>query len=217
MRRLYRFRGAGVVGAMVIVAGALAACGGASAKSAATPSPTSASGRAAGFGNRRLPAALQTSIAEGTRVPFRGTPNAALQTSIAEGTPPPFRGTPNPARETAIAEGTPVPGFGIGRGGRLLGELTTILNETQDQLQTELQVPGATIASVANAHGMPRDAVRQALIDATKQRFDQMVQSGSLTQAQADQSVSQFESSVDGLLDSNGGGNFGGPPPPAGQ
>ena len=186
-----------VLGVVVLTGGVLfAACGGAAAKSAATPTPvaTTASGRLGGrFGNR--------------------TPSAALQTSIAEGTPPPFRGTPNAARETAIAEGTPAPGFGIR--GRLVSELATILNLPAAQLQTELQAPGATIASVGAAHGMARDALRQALIDATRQRVDQLVQTGTITQTQADQNVSQFESNVDAVLDGNG--SAGGPPPSPGQ
>lgn len=146
-----------------------------------------------------------------------GTPPPALQTSIAEGTPRPnFRGgTPSAGIETAIAEGTRPGGFG---GGRVLGSLATLLNVDPQQLRTELQADGATIASVAQAHGIDRATLRLDLIDAERQRLADAVSSGGLAQADADAQQSQFEANVDQLMDSNGGGQFGGPggPPPGG-
>ena len=44
---------------------------------------------------------------------------------------------------------------------------------------------------------------------------DQLAQTGAITQAQADQNVSQFESDVDAVLDANG--SAGGAPPSPGQ
>lgn len=209
------------------------ACGSSAAKTPVPATPTAASARQRRIGNRTPSPALQTSIAEGTPAPF-GALRGDLQTSIAEGTPAPFatqraaiqtsiaEGTPAPAGrfrnlppdvQTAIAEGTrPAGGFGIG--GRLLSIIAGVLNEPESQLQTELQVSGATIASVGNAHGFARDALRQALIDAFDRDTAQQVQSGAITQAAADQMNSQFAANIDSLLDTNGVN--GGPPPPAG-
>ncbi len=184
------------VAAIAVVA---AACGG--SKSTASSAPATSSSPAAngtpgrGFGNRTPPPAIQTSIAEGTpRGGFRG-------------------GTPPAGVETAIAEGTRPAGFG---GGRVLGTLAALLNVDQQQLRTELQADGATIASVAQAHGIDRAALRQALIDAERQRLSDAVSSGRLAQSDADTQQSQFEANLDQLMDSNGGGQFGSPgaPPP---
>ena len=198
----------------VTLASVLAACGSSSAKTAPPATPTAASARQRRIGNRTPSAALQTSIAEGTPAPFAAQ-RAAIQTSIAEGTPAPagrFRNAP-PDVQTAIAEGTrPAGGFGIR--GRLLTIIAGVLNEPESQLQTELQVSGATIASVGNAHGFARAALRQAIVDAFNSNTAQQVQSGAITQAQADQMNSQFAATIDSLLDSNGAN--GGPPPPAG-
>ena len=185
------------VAAIAIVA---VACGG--SKSTASGAPTTAGTASAnttpgrGFGNR--------------------TPQPALQTSIAEGTPRPSfgGGTPNAGFQTAIAEGTRPAGFG--GGGRVLGTLATLLNIDQQQLRTELQADGATIASVAEAHGVDRATLRQDLIDAERQRLAGAVSGGQLAQSDADAQQAQFEANIDQLMDSNGGGQFGGPggPPP---
>jgi hypothetical protein len=149
-------------------------------------------------GNRTPPPAVQTSIAEGTpRAGFgNGTPSGRLQTAIAEGTP-----------ANAAGGGSGGPG-GFG-GGRALTTVATVLGIDQAQLRSELQASGATIASVAAAHGFDRDALKQALIDATRQRLADSVASGAITQDMADQQSSQFETGIDALIDGSGG-----PPPP---
>lgn len=204
---------------------ALAAACGSGSTSAASKSPTAAAtntagaGRAGGgggFRNRTPNPAIQTSIAEGTPLGFADrTPNPDLQTAIAEGTRPAFGGfTPSPDQQTAIAEGTPIGrGFG-GPGGGFGQTLTTaasVLGITEDQLRSELQVQGATLESVAAAHGQARAAFRQGLIDATKKRFADAVAAGTMTQDQATQAETAFESGLDRLLDNPGA--FSGPPP----
>ena len=193
---------------LVVAAFAAPACGG--SKSTATSAPTTAATAAAngsgpngtpgrGFGNRTSPPAIQTSIAE-------GTPGGSFR-----------NGTPSAGIETAIAEGTRPAGFG--GGGRTLAPVATLLNIPAQQLQSELQQAGATIASVAAAHGVDRATVRQALIDAERQRLAASVSIGRIAQADADTSQSQFEATVDQLLDSNGmgPGGTGGPPPAPAQ
>jgi transposase-like protein len=200
-----------LLGAAVIVAtgaAAAAACGGSSAAktaSSSTPSGGSTAGAtradngtpgARGFGNRTPRPEIQTAIAEGTPAnAFRGQGGSGMQTAIAEGTPASALGGPG----------------GPGGGRRTIAELATLLAIDQAQLQTELQASGATIASVAAAHGMDRAAIRQALIDAQQQRSTDAVNNGSITQAMADDQLSQFEARVDQVLDGNGGG----PPPGA--
>ena len=199
------------------------ACGSGSKTSAtsntATPAQTA---NGVGGGGRRFNGTpnpdLQTSIAEGTPPPFANrTPNPGLQTSIAEGTRPPFGrgGTPPAEVQTAIAEGTPASalrgGFGGSGGGRVLPLVATVLGMSQDDLQTALQAPGASIETVAAAHGKDRATLRQALILAERQQLNDMVSSGAITQDMADQQATQFESNLDSRIDRVGGFAPGGP------
>jgi hypothetical protein len=212
------------VGAIGLIAAAAigAACGSGSTSAASkspTPAPaaTNASGGGRGFRNRTPNPAIQTSIAEGTPFGFGDrTPNPGLQTAIAEGTRPAFGNrTPSPDQQTAIAEGTPIGrAFGPGGGfGQTLTTVAAVLGISEDQLRSELQAPGATLASVAAAHGQARAAFRQALIDATKTRLADAVAAGTLTQDAATQAETAFESGLDRLLDNPGA--FSGPPPGA--
>jgi hypothetical protein len=209
------------VGAIGLIAAAAigAACGSGSTSAASkspTPAPaaTNAAGGGRGFRNRTPNPAIQTSIAEGTPLGFGDrTPNPGLQTAIAEGTRPAFGlRTPSPDQQTAIAEGTPIGrGFGAGGGfGQTLTTAATVLGITEDQLRSELQAQGATLASVAAAHGQDRATFRQALIDATKKRLADAVTAGTLTQDQATQAETAFETGLDRLLDNPGA--FSGPP-----
>ena len=187
-----------VIGATVFSA----ACGGSSSAKIVPSSAAGASASAAasngtpgargGFGNR--------------------TPRADFQTAIAEGTP---------ASALRGQGGGPGGAGGIGGGGRrTVATVATLLGVDPAALQTELQATGATIASVAAAHGKDRATVRQALVDAQRQRIADAVANGSVVQADADAMAAQFETRVDALLDGNGagpGGNpgDGGAPPPA--
>ena len=177
----FRVAVAGVAAVAMIAA---VACGSGSNSPATSASSTATPrvGRGRGFGNR--------------------TPDPAIETSIAEGTPPPFGNrTPPPAIQTAVAEGTPLSALRGGFGGRELATVAFIIGITPQQLRSELQAPGASIQSVAAAHGKDRATVRQALIDANRQRLAAEVSSGTITQAMADQQQSQFEANVDSLID----------------
>jgi hypothetical protein len=225
LKRHYSLSRPGALFAAALCLAAVAAVGaacGSSSKASTNPTATPGAATTAqagrtpggrGFGNRTPSPAIQTSIAEGT--PFTGgvgdpTRRAAIQTSIAEGTPFAGARTPSAGEQTAIAEGTPFARGGAGRV-RTLTTLAGILNIPEDQLRTELAVPGATIAKVAAAHGVIRTQLGQLFIDATKQALDQQVQSGTLTQDEADQTLAQLQSSLDSIFDSNGAP----PAPPA--
>lgn len=199
------------VASVAVVAVVASACGGSSSKASGAPSSTASANTPAS----NAPAANTT--------PRRGfgnrTPSAAIQTSIAEGTPRPVRGTPPPAIQTAIAEGTRPAGFG---GGALLGSVATALNISTQQLRTELQASGATLATVAQAHGMDRATLQQTLTTAEQQRLATQVSNGSMAQPAADAAQTQFNNNINQLMDSNGLGGFGGGgggapggPPPA--
>ncbi len=114
--------------------------------------------------------------------------------------------TPQPAIETAIAEGTRPAGIGARgfTGANITGAVATLLAITPAQLQTELAASGATLATVAAAHGKDRATLKQALITGTKQRLNAAVANGTITQAASDQSLMQFQSRMDALIDSKG-------------
>ena len=198
-----------------------AACGGSSssAKSSATdPSgsataPTADSGGRGG--NRTRSPEIQTAIAQGTQVRGNRTPSAAMATAIAQGTQVFGNRTPSSADATAIAQGTPAGAlrrFG-GGGARVLASVATLLAIDEAQLRTELQAPGASIEKVAAAHGVDRAKLRQRLIDAVRQRSQDAVASGSISQAMADQNASDFEANIDRTIDAVGGGQLDAPPP----
>ncbi len=153
---------------------------------------------------------MPSAIARAGARRFRNrTPNPAIETSVAQGTPFPFGNrTPRPEEQTAISEGTPAGRFRgpVGGFGQSLGAASSILSITPEELRSELQAPGATLANVAAAHGQQRAAFRQALIDATKARLAAAVAANMLTQDQATQAQTMFESNLDRLLDSPGGG-----------
>jgi len=192
-----------IAAAGLMMAAVLAAACGSSGSKALTVPTTSAQGTVPsnsasgtpGRGNRTLPAGVQTSIAQGTPLPFRG-------------------GTQPAPIQTAIAQGTPAGSLrGNGGRGRVLPGVATLLSIDETQLQTELQTPGATIASVAASHGFDRQSVKQALIDTQRQRLSDSVANGRMSQSDADAAQSQFEANLDQLLDSNGSGAFGAPAP----
>ena len=154
---------------------------------------------------------------------------ASASTSPAANTTP-GRGfgnrTPPPAIQTSIAEGTRPAGFGGGGVGRLLGAIATALNIDVPTLRTELQAQGATLATVAQNHGVDRATLRQDLMNAEQQRLASQVQNGQMAQADADAAQNQFNANVDQLMDQTGLGQFGGgggggapsgPPPGAPQ
>ncbi len=81
--------------------------------------------------------------------------------------------------------GTPGPNFTPGAGGRFQGglfgglsesDLANFLGITQDQLLSELQADGATLATVAQAHGKSRDDLQTYLTDALTKNIPNTVQ-----------------------------------------
>ena len=130
------------------------------------------------------------------------------------------------AFETARAEARPfrsgrpgafgTPGAGV-RGGCSSAISTLLwpdfLGISQDQLQSELSADGATMATVAQAHGKSRDDLKTFLTDSrSRSNADQAVANEQMTQDQADQMVQNTTSSLDNMIDGNGFRGFGRPP-----
>ena len=81
---------------------------------------------------------------------------------------------------------------------------------SESDLQTALQ-SGQSMAQVASAHGVAAQKVIDAIVSARTQELTAAVQSGRLTQAQADQIVANMTDRVTRRV--NGTGFAGGPPP----
>lgn len=89
------------------------------------------------------------------------------------------------------------------------------LGLTEAQLHSEL-ASGKTLAQIAKDHGKPAEGLVNALVGAAKQRLDAAVKAGRLTQAQADQMLSDLHSRitdlVNGKLPAPSGDGFRRPP-----
>ena len=100
------------------------------------------------------------------------------------------------------ADGNGFPrGFGHGRRGGFglgLDAAATAIGITPDQLRTEL--PGKSLAQVAQAHGKSANDVATALKNAAHQRIDQEVSSGRLTADQANTRKSEADQRIDQLV-----------------
>ena len=96
--------------------------------------------------------------------------------------------------------------------------LASFLGITADQLHTELEADGATLATVAAAHGKSRDELKSYLTSQAKTRLDAQVAAGTLTQAEADQRLADKTANLDAMIDRSGpphgehGPGFGPPP-----
>ncbi len=105
--------------------------------------------------------------------------------------------------------GGPRPGFRGGHGafgpgpiGMHAGEqLAEFLGITVEQLKDELTEDGATLASVAEAHGKSRDELKAFIRDEAETRLNEAVTNGKLTQEQADEMLAKLDERLDDLID----------------
>ncbi len=81
--------------------------------------------------------------------------------------------------------------FGVFGGSNTLDAAAKALNLTRAELDAQLQ-SGKTLADVAKAQKVDETVVKQAIIDAAKADIQSKVQSGAITQAQADQMLSRL-------------------------
>jgi hypothetical protein len=83
------------------------------------------------------------------------------------------------------------------------GQLSTAadyLGLSEDELEERLN-EGTTLAEVAEAQGKSIDGLKQALVDAAKERIDQAVEDGDLTQAEADDALEGIERRIDAFVE----------------
>jgi polyhydroxyalkanoate synthesis regulator phasin len=98
------------------------------------------------------------------------------------------------------------PGFGHHRGPGL-DAAAKYLGITEAQLRTELQ-NGKSLADVAKAHGKTVDGLVDAVVDEAKTRLDAAVKAGKLTQAQANEMLSDLKDRITDFVN----GRFPAPP-----
>ena len=107
-------------------------------------------------------------------------------------------------------------GHGRGLGGPVNPEtIATFLGVTADQFRTEMDVTGATLATVSQAHGKSRDELKAFLTTELKSHVADEVTNGQLTQAQADTRIADMTANLDQMIDAtgrHGGPDFGGGP-----
>lgn len=119
---------------------------------------------------------------------------------------------------TTLAEARPEGGPRGGHGGGVRTDLAaaaTALGLTEDELRTRTQA-GETLADVADAEGVDRAAVVDALVAAEQAHLAEAVADGRITQAQADERLAGAEERITARLDElcgpgAGGRGHGGP------
>jgi len=88
-------------------------------------------------------------------------------------------------------------GGGHGGGhGRDLATAASTLGMSEDDLRTALDADGATLASVAEDQGVAVDTLVTALVDAEEARIAQKVTGGDLTQAEADERLTDLQTRI---------------------
>ncbi len=96
------------------------------------------------------------------------------------------------------------PGFGMALA-NAPQQFADFLGITTDQLKTELQANGATLAKVAEAHGKSRDQLKTFITDTAKSKLDDSVKNGDLTQKREDAALKMLSDNIDKLIDGNMG------------
>jgi hypothetical protein len=94
------------------------------------------------------------------------------------------------------------PGFGpaLADAPKLFADFLSI---STDQLKTELQADGATLAKVAGNHGKSRDQLKTFITDTAKSKLDEAVKNGDLTQKREDDALKKLSDNLDKLIDGN--------------
>jgi hypothetical protein len=79
--------------------------------------------------------------------------------------------------------------------------IADFLGVTAEQLREELRAEGASLSSVAEAHGRSRDELKSFILDEAARRLDAFVASGELDRERADEMRARLEEGVDELID----------------
>jgi hypothetical protein len=119
--------------------------------------------------------------------------------------PGPHGGGPGPGLDRDGGLGFLGPAFGIGK---IDDDFAAFLGISTDQLRDELSADGATLASVAGAHGKSRDDLKQYIRDQVQERLDGLLGKGTIDQARVDALMERLDGVIDMLIDRPFGGPF---------
>lgn len=92
------------------------------------------------------------------------------------------------------------PGFAI-CAGLDTESLSEFLGISADQLRQELDAEGATLVSVAEAHGKSRDELKAFIEGEAQAKLDEAVAAGDLTQERADEILANLRERIDAMID----------------
>ena len=84
-----------------------------------------------------------------------------------------------------------------------LSAAATALGMTEDELRSALEAGDTTLAEVAEEQGVAVDTLIDALVQASKDRLDQAVEDGRLTQEEADERLADLEQRITELVNSD--------------
>jgi len=90
------------------------------------------------------------------------------------------------------------PALGLFQAGERIAEFLGI---SEEQLREELAAEGATLATVAEAHGKSRDELKAFLEGEARARLDELVADGHIEQAAADKMLERFREHLDAVID----------------
>jgi hypothetical protein len=128
---------------------------------------------------------------------------ALVPVALAQGTTPAQPGT-----------GCPMGGFGMGgsRGGRMMGADGTMMAGVAELLELSVEeihaqrLAGESLAQIAEAQGVDRATLVEALLDTRQTALDALVKDGRLTRAQADAMIEHMTGMVETMVDSTDAG-----------
>ena len=106
---------------------------------------------------------------------------------------------PGPGGQQGPGQGQPGPGMpGPGQA------VADLLGMTPQQIRTELQA-GKSLAQIAEAKSVSRDALKAKILETQKARLDAAVAAGRMTPEQAQQAAARMSANVDRMLDATPG------------
>jgi hypothetical protein len=101
-----------------------------------------------------------------------------------------------------VTPGAGPPGLSLFIGGAS-EEFAAFLGIALEQLEAELDVEGATPASVAEAHGRTREELRAFFMEELRANLDEAVAAGTMSQEDADNMLERQASLIDDIIDGN--------------
>jgi hypothetical protein len=139
---------------------------------------------------KALSARIDAAVAAGRLTQERAT---EMKQRLEDGQLPLFGGRGGPGHHG---------GFGL-HGGELVDSAAAYLGVSEDELRTQLS-DGKSLADVAAAEGKSVAGLKAALREAAKEKLDDAVEGGRLTDAQRDEALERFDDRLDDLVTREG-------------